>query len=466
MYLSDLSRTSLQCFTHSHPYESNRVCFKIWKSSIASSLFQKYVVATSNGMFSHTTIHFNRKRYIYPEPCNISAFKKPKDKISGGDKELMINHPTNLLFAGGCATNAPYIGALSALEHKSNLNKLVRVGGTSSGAVVAAIYASGYRGKNLEHHLQYDLKKFLVKQYSTDDVCQKVNLGVTREKRIFIPMLHLFSLYSRWGQFTKDIDRIKNSRVSFDHITHGLYDRKAFCYWLNKRIEEGTSIKNCTFGELANLVKTNPDRYKHLHVFANAQNRSGKLFHFSSESKTWNDLVIADAVSTSMTFPGIIRTGHMRFKRHDSKLYFRGDLPKDLIVGHQSHFPIHLFDLKKYGGKHGEPNNHTLGIRLTSCAPSKINLARALNPNHSLNMTRAVFAQYQHLLDCQENISKIDSYNVVTIPVGEMKSEKYDIHHLAHKRLVEAGYHAITAFYNVNDPPKQSCSEVELKENS
>ena len=64
--------------------------------------------------------------------------------------------PINLVFEGGGVKGIAHVGALYALETIPALQKEVKiagVGGTSAGAIIAALYAAGYSAEDLRKEL-------------------------------------------------------------------------------------------------------------------------------------------------------------------------------------------------------------------------------------------------------------------------------------------------------------------------
>lgn len=50
----------------------------------------------------------------------------------------------NLVFEGGGVKGIAYVGAMEILQQRGQLDHILRVGGTSAGAINALIYAPGY----------------------------------------------------------------------------------------------------------------------------------------------------------------------------------------------------------------------------------------------------------------------------------------------------------------------------------
>ncbi len=74
----------------------------------------------------------------------------------------MPYHFRNLVFEGGGVKGIAYIGALAALGRRGILKDIVRVGGTSAGAINALLFALGYSHAETKHLLaELDFTSFL-----------------------------------------------------------------------------------------------------------------------------------------------------------------------------------------------------------------------------------------------------------------------------------------------------------------
>lgn len=60
-------------------------------------------------------------------------------------------HFRNLVFEGGGIKGIAYAGALMELEKRGILDEIIRVGGTSAGAITATLVALGYKNKEIAH---------------------------------------------------------------------------------------------------------------------------------------------------------------------------------------------------------------------------------------------------------------------------------------------------------------------------
>ena len=73
----------------------------------------------------------------------------------------MAYHFRNLVFEGGGVKGLAYIGALEVLESKGIIQDIKRFGGTSAGAINAALLALGYtRDQQKKILWDMDFRKF------------------------------------------------------------------------------------------------------------------------------------------------------------------------------------------------------------------------------------------------------------------------------------------------------------------
>ena len=226
----------------------------------------------------------------------------------------------NLIFEGGGVKGIAYGGALKVLDSMHVIPGIVRVAGTSAGAINAALLALGY---------------------NFDDVSNIIAGTKFREfqdKSWFIP--------SNFKRFL---------------FSYGYYKGDAFSKWLGGHIEKKGGKPDLTFGELK--AKAGTDNFKELYVIVT--NLSQQKAEVISHEK-YSNVQIRDAVRMSMSIP----------------FFFQAALntSKDIMVdgGVSWNYPINLFDYKKYlfnsvngvdAAKYAEDddyvfNHETLGLRL------------------------------------------------------------------------------------------------------
>lgn len=183
--------------------------------------------------------------------------------------------PRNLIFRGGGAKGIIYSGSLHALEEENMLVNVERVAGTSAGAITASLLAVGYTANEISEILKKPAN------------------------------------FLDWSDMARDL-------LTFDY-KNGAFSGTNFLIWLDKAIEMKTGIAHCTFGELAQMIQDGKP-FKHLHVFALRLNTK-ELVRFDSENIKWRDLIISDAVRTSMSLPLIYKTHSIIFKEKSDGIW-------------------------------------------------------------------------------------------------------------------------------------------------
>ena len=78
--------------------------------------------------------------------------------VLNGQAKLVIK---NLVFEAAGIRGIAYCGAIQEMESKNVMHNIERVGGTSSGAIMALAVSLGYSGKEVEYLIgQTNFKKF------------------------------------------------------------------------------------------------------------------------------------------------------------------------------------------------------------------------------------------------------------------------------------------------------------------
>jgi NTE family protein len=198
----------------------------------------------------------------------------------------MPYHFRNLIFEGGGVKGIAYVGAMQVLEEKGILSNIIRVGGTSVGAINATLAALGY---------------------TTDE--QRDILGNLDFKNF---------LDSSWGIF-RNVYRVINR--------YGWYKGNFFQDWIGSLIARKLNTSHANFKDLRDKGK--PDLYVY---GTNLSTRFGEVF---SVERT-PEMAIAEAVRISMSIP--IFFAAVRNARKD--IYVDG--------GCLNNYPVKLFDREKY----------------------------------------------------------------------------------------------------------------------
>jgi NTE family protein len=201
----------------------------------------------------------------------------------------------NLVFEGAGVRGIAYCGAVQEMESKKMMDSIERVGGTSSGAIIALTISLGYSGKEIENIIsKTNFKKF--------------NDGGF----FFIGGIYRLNKYFGW------------------------YKGKKFGRWLEKMIKEKTGNENITFEEL------HQKGFKDLYITGTSLNKQ-KAVVFSYES--YPKMKVKDAVRISVSIPLYFEPVYIDSlgKTFDHPRQNQGF---DMMVdgGVLENFPIHIFD--------------------------------------------------------------------------------------------------------------------------
>ena len=218
----------------------------------------------------------------------------------------------NLVFEGAGVKGIAYVGAVQEMESKKLMDSVKRVGGTSSGAIVALMISLGYSGKEIEN------------------IILKTNFKKFNDGKFF---------------FIGGINRMKKH--------YGWYKGKKIEKWFEGIIKEKTGNENITFEELHQAG------FKDLYITGTSLNKQ-KPVVFSYD--TYPKMKIKDAVRISISIPLYYEPVYMDstgtiFNRPKQKQGL------DIMVdgGILENFPIHIFD-------NIHPNQETIGFRIDQVA--------------------------------------------------------------------------------------------------
>jgi NTE family protein len=214
----------------------------------------------------------------------------------------------NLIFEGAGVRGIAYCGAVQEMESKKMMDDIERVGGTSSGAIIALTISLGYSGKEIEN------------------IISKTNFKKFNDGGFF---------------FIGGINRLNKN--------FGWYKGKKIEKWLEKIIKEKTGNENITFEEF------HQKGFKDLYITGTSLNKQ-KAIVFSYES--YPKMKIKDAVRISASIPLYFEPVYID---SSGKIF---DHPKqnqgfDMMVdgGILENFPIHIFDKQ-------QPDLYTIGFRI------------------------------------------------------------------------------------------------------
>lgn len=201
----------------------------------------------------------------------------------------------NLVFEGAGIRGIAYCGAIQEMEARDLMSNIEKVGGTSSGAIVALTLSLGYTGKEIEHLIS--TTKF-----------KKLNDGGF----FFIGGINRINKYFGW------------------------YKGRKMEKWLGKIIEQKTGNADITFEEL------HQKGFKDLYITGTSLTKQ-KAIIFSRE--TFPKMKVRDAVRISSSIPLYFEPV---FIDSSGTLVYHPKQTKGLDVlvdgGIVENFPIHIFD--------------------------------------------------------------------------------------------------------------------------
>lgn len=240
--------------------------------------------------------------------------------------QIKIEEIRNLVMEGGGIKGIAYGGALVELEQMGVLQRIVRVGGTSSGAIQASLLAVGYSANEIS-------------EIVANTPVESFNDG---------------------GFLPKGIKRMMNE--------FGWFEGREFQTQFRKLIQLRTGNADITFAELHQLAKTPP--FRDLYV-TGVDLTAQKVVVFSHEN--YPDMKIADAIRVSMSLPLYYKAVWVNKKGQIVETEERTpDCHLFVDGGMLMNYPIEIFDHSKYTSTfngQNEPlfNEQTLGLRFDRC---------------------------------------------------------------------------------------------------
>ena len=328
----------------------------------------------------------------------------------------------NLVMEGGGIRGIAYGGALLELEQRGVLRDLQRVGGTSAGAIQAALLAVGY---------------------SAQEIIDVVN--------------------------ATPVQRLNDGRFIFFGGTHrlikeyGWYRGDEFSTYLGELVARKTKNAHLTLGELHALAQREPGRYRDLYTTGtNLTRQRVQVFSF----ETTPTMRVADAVRISMSIP----------------LYFRAVLldadnqvitgtpapgqPVQVLVdgGLLANYPVDLFDYPRYlpDGPTAAPDAHghvfnpeTLGLRLDRAEQIPLDGAptgrRQLAPYDITDFNTYMAALYTVALENLNPVQPADWPRTISIDFLNFSPKIKRISDAQKKQLMDSGRKGAQAFLRIKN---------------
>ena len=282
-----------------------------------------------------------------------------------GQTQLPIK---NLVFEGAGIRGIAYCGAIQEMEAKNMMSNIEKVGGTSSGAIVAMMLSIGYTGKEIENIISKT--KF-----------EKFNDGGF----FFIGGINRTKKYYGW---------FKGKRVE---------------KWLGEIIKDKTGNAEITFEEL------HRKGFKDLYITGTSLTKQ-KAILFSREA--FPNMKVRDAVRISISIPLYFEPV---FIDSTGKVLYHPKQKQGLDVlvdgGIVENFPIHIFD-------NATPDQNTIGFRLDHEAQIEIDKTeRTLAEMEVGNLNEYFRAFYGIVIENlnRQRLSDIDWQRTISISDGNVQ---------------------------------------------
>ena len=330
----------------------------------------------------------------------------------------------NLVMEGGGIRGIAYGGALQELEQRGVLAGIERVGGTSAGAIQAALLAVGY---------------------SASEIIDVVN--------------------------ATPVQRLNDGRFIFFGGTHrlvkqyGWYRGDEFATYLDELVARKTQRPHFTLGELHALVQQQssrggPSHYRDLYTTGtNLTTQRTQVFSYETNPT----MRVADAVRISMSIPLYFRA--VLLDAQDNVITGRPapGQPVQVLVdgGLLANYPIDLFDQPRYlpAGSTAAPdargnvyNPQTLGLRLDRAEQIAYDTAAAgrqqLAPYAVTDFTSYVGALYTVALENLNPMQPADWQRTISINFLGFSPKIKRISIAQKKQLIASGRQGVQTFLN------------------
>jgi NTE family protein len=219
---------------------------------------------------------------------------------------------TNLVFKGGGVKGIAFVGALRELQKSNHLENVKRAGGTSAGALVAAMYALDYSIDQIE-----TLMNSLNFQSFEDD-------------------FSLLRLGTHYGLYVGD------------YILQFAHQLIVGC--------------NKGFAEDATFADLRAAGCRDLYIFATNLN-AHSVVEFSADNTP--GAIVAEAIRASMSIPLFFKAWRFSNGVPDKHIYVDGGL--------LFNYPISFFDGARFAPVHNQANPETIGLFLQSPLTNQAN---------------------------------------------------------------------------------------------
>jgi NTE family protein len=302
----------------------------------------------------------------------------------------------NLVFEGAGLRGIAYSGAVAEMEIHNMMGIIEKVGGTSSGAIVALAISLGYSGKEIQNIIsETNFKKFNDGRY------------------FFIGGINRISKYFGW------------------------YRGKRFENWLEKIISKKTGNADITFEEL------HEKNYKDLYITGTCLNKQ-QLVIFSYE--TYPKMKVIDAIRISMSIPlyfeAVFIDKEGRIIHHPKQKQGLDIMVDGGITGN---FPIRIFDSLS------QANFSTLGFRIDSQEQIKNDReGKSIAAIPVGNLKQYLYAFYNIMIENlnRQPLTRADWQRTISISDGSVRPRIRKLSAEEINILINNGRQAIKTYLN------------------
>ncbi len=312
-------------------------------------------------------------------------------------------HYKNLVLEGGGVRGFAYIGAFEILDSLGILQPIEKIGGTSAGAIQAALLAIGYTPAEI--------------------ITVAANIPLKEFNDGFVP-----------GSFSRVSKKL------------GFFKGDKLNKWIEELIAAKTGDANITFMQLHQ--QRTAKHYKDLYITGtDLTYRSLRIFSYES----YPDMYIKDAIRISFSIPLYFEPvlidddGKVQQDRQNKKLHLMVD------GGLLSNYPIQMFDSVKYTTDSSEnvfmENSETLGLLLDK--PEQLSYKEGVYPLPIGSLGEYISAVYQTLID-KPNPDVLWLKRTITISHLNMTGRVRKLSRSTIQKLVESGRQGVREFFKIN----------------
>ena len=321
----------------------------------------------------------------------------------------------NLVMEGGGVRGIAYGGALQELDKQGILRGIVRVGGTSAGAIQAALLAVGY---------------------SPDEIVDVVN--------------------------RTPVQRLNDGRMMFVGGStrllkqYGWYRGDQLTRYLTELVARKTQRPNLTLSELHALAQQHPGQYRDLYTTGtNLTLQRSQVFSY----ETHPDMRVADAVRISMSIPLYYRAVLLDERGRVVQGKPAPGQAVQVVVdgGLLANYPLNLFDQPRYlpAGCPTRTNPETLGLRLDRAAQIALDTAatgrQALAPYDISSFPSYVGALYTVALENLNPAQPTDWPRTISISTAGVSPRVKRMPASQKQQLVDSGRKGAQAFLRMGE---------------